>query len=90
MNFVDTIISCEPAAETRTDVFKRIDYLKKSLIQIGISIAAISFTVTLIIAFIYLFTRKQLFTTDNNVRTTIMFQNYSTSTAISSNLTATG
>ncbi len=80
MNFVDTSISCEPIVETHTDQLKRIDYWKKSLIQIGISLAAIFLLIILIVAFIYLFTRKQLLPIDNNIRTTITIQNYSTTT----------
>lgn len=80
MNFVDTSISCEPVVEIHTDQLKRIDYWKKSLIQIGISLAAIFLLIILIVAFIYLFTRKQLLPIDNNIRTTITIQNYSTTT----------
>ncbi len=81
MDFIDTSFPYQPLVNIETDQLKRLDYLKKILLRIGIGIAAISILAILISTFIYLFLRKQSFPpppiTDY---TTVILRNFSTTT----------
>ena len=83
MDFVNINVPYEPMSEMRTNLLKRIDQLKKYLVLIGISLAVIFVLIMLIIAFICVFTARQIFPMDNSIRTTVMVQDVSTVTTMS-------
>jgi flagellar basal body-associated protein FliL len=88
MSFVDSGVSCQSTSDIHTDQDKQIQFGKKILIQIGISIMAIVLLIVVIAAFVYVFTSKQSSRTDIINYTTKTLGNISTTTVLH-NLSAT-